>query len=51
MPVITTDSVKYAEDQLDKTERLYEGLVCEVERLEELRLYWRKRLEEVQETA
>ena len=51
MTVITTDSVEYIESQLDKTERLHEGLVREVERLEELRTYWRNRLEAAQETA
>lgn len=51
MAVTTTDSAEYIESQLNKTERLHKGLVREVERLEELRLYWRKRLEAVQETA
>lgn len=51
MAVTTTDSIEYIESQLEKTEKLYAGLVREVERLDELRIHWHKRLEEVQETA
>lgn len=51
MAVTTTDSIEYIESQITKVERLQEGLVREVNRLADLRIYWRKRLEEVQETA
>lgn len=51
MAVTTIDSIEYIESQLDEAERLQKSLIREVERIEELRLYWRKRLEAAQETA
>lgn len=46
MPVVTTDSLEYIEDQLDRVERLYNGISREAARIEELRTYWRNKLEE-----
>lgn len=46
MPVTTTDSINYIEDQVDRVERLYDGITREAGRISELRTYWRNKLEE-----
>ena len=51
MAVLRKDSLEYIEDQLDRAERLYDGLTREAGRVAELRTYWRNKLEEALKNA